>query len=152
MVVSTSVIACKGAHWNNVCPEIKPMINYGAVPVQLIDLLKDCGCEFFYWEKIFNDLVKKSVNTKEHKVSDFGMNKTEEYVRSLDDPNITCIAVDSISDIILVQKVNPRLRINIRLSRTGAICDAGFIFEDAPALFDYIKSNSVEVGALCVAH
>ena len=60
--------------------------------------------------------------------------------------------MDSISDIILVQKVNPRLRINIRLSRTGAIYDAGFIFEDAPALFDYIKSNNVEVGALCVAH
>ena len=150
--MSTSVIPCKEAEWKSICPEIKPMINYGAVPVQLLDPLKDIGCEFFDWEMLYYYIAKKSVNTEGHRVSDFSTNKTEEYLRSLVDPNITCIAADSIDDISRIVKANPRLHIIIRLSRTGAINDPGFMTEDAPALFDFIKSKNVEVGILFVAH
>ena len=69
---------------------------------------------------------------------------SEEYLRALSDSAVKCVVATTADDLLQYHRVNPLLRVSVRLSLSGEMYDSGISVEEAPAFFEVAKSNGIE--------
>lgn len=146
MIVKTGVVSEKMGEWKKLFGNVQPLIDYVATSQpELLNAMKNCGCHFCYDDKTNYNKVSKTIDTIGLEVSDFSGDVSEEYLRSLSGSAVKCVIATTSDDLLHYHKVNPLLRISVRVSLSGEIYDSGISVEDAPAFFDVAKSNGIKV-------
>lgn len=153
MIVKTGVAAEKMGEWKQLCGNMVALIDYVSTSQpELLNALKNSGCDFCYDDKMNYGKVSKSIDITGLEVNDFSGDVSEEYLRALSDSAVKCVVATTADDLLQYHRVNPLLRVSVRLSLSGEMYDSGISVEEAPAFFEVAKSNGIEARAFPSLH